>query len=86
MDIELLQLSLQILRGRIPFHAGIGGEDNFLHSPTRNTGHQLLDLQVIGANAFDGRQDSLQDMILTVKASRAFKRKNIQGFFDDTNE
>ena len=74
MHIEFLQLRLQILRGRIAFHAGVGGEDDLPHPPAGNSRHQLFDLQVVGTNAFDGGQHALQDMILALISVRAFQR------------
>jgi hypothetical protein len=52
---QWLEMLLQIERGCVTFHAGIRCEDHFLELASRNACNQLFDLQIVGADAFDGR-------------------------------
>ena len=46
----------------------------------------MFDLQIVRSNAFDGRQDSLQDVILALIATRPLQRQDVQRFFHDTDQ
>ena len=57
-----------------------------LTPPFRHASDQLLDLQIIRPDAFDGRQDSLQDVIFALESAGALQRQHIQGFFDHADQ
>ncbi len=75
------QLLLQVLSGRVAFHAGIGGQDHFLDHSQADAIHQLVDAQIIRADALDGRKHSMQYMIFAGETLCFFEHQYIQRFF-----
>ncbi len=73
---------MQVLRRSLPFHGRIGCQDDFLHASTLDAFEQWLDLQVIRADAFYGRENPLQDVVLSFVSAYAFQRQQIQRLLD----
>ena len=54
LDAKGLKLLVEVEGGGIAFHAGIGGDDDLLDPASFDPLDELADLEVIGADAFDG--------------------------------
>ena len=80
---ERLQQTREIHRGRFAFDVGIGREDDLVDTVLLDTREQLLDAQLLGADAFDRRDRTLQHVVATLELTGALDRDDVARLLDD---
>ena len=69
----------QVMRGRLAFHGGIGGDDQFSDHALRQALRQRIQPKFARAYAIQRRQAALQDEVQAAVARGLLYRKPIRG-------
>lgn len=83
---EFLEFPSDIINGGISLDIRIEGENQFLDIPFRYPRHQGFDMQLIGANAIQRRNDASQNMVHPMELLGAFDGNYIPDVFHHTNQ
>ena len=80
------QLLREIGCGGLAFDRGIGCEDNFVNVARLDAADQVVDPQLLGADAVQGGERSVQDVIGTVEVFGFLDCGDVGGLFDHADE
>ena len=58
---------MNIVRGRFAFHGWVGGQDDLFHLAAFESLDQVLDAQLLGPDAAQGRKRSVQHVVAAVR-------------------
>jgi hypothetical protein len=68
---------VQIRRCGLPRQIEVRSDNHFLRAVALDAFDELSDLELIGSNAFDGRNSTVQDVIAALELTSALERKHI---------
>jgi hypothetical protein len=85
-EVEGGQAALEVEGGGVAFEGGVGGDDDFAEAAFVYPAHQFGDFEVVGADAFDGGDSAVQDVVAAVIGPRPFDGDYVERFFDDAEK
>src|SRR5690606_32267669 len=74
---------LQVQRCRLPLDARVGGDDDLPNlAPLAESREERLEVQLGGADPFQGREAATEDMVETAVLTRPLDRADVCGLLD----
>ncbi len=80
------ELAGEVRSGGFAFDRRIGGEDDFFDFSAGEARQQIGDAELVGADAVQGRERAVKDVIDTVEMTRLFDGGNVCRFLDHTDQ